>query len=104
MAGDSGFAVQAHALIKHAGTVDEVISQVEQAHSAAATVRMGREAYGILCQLIPAMLDPIQDLTIAALREAADALQRSADALRATARDYTGSDVRTGDVLRGGCS
>jgi hypothetical protein len=101
MTGDSGFAVQAEALVMHAATVDEVAAQVGQARSAAATVPMGRDAYGVLCSLIPASLDPIQEQATAALGEASDSLQRSADDLRATARHYTGSDTRTADVFHG---
>jgi excreted virulence factor EspC (type VII ESX diderm) len=102
MTGDPGFQVQAEAIIAHAGTVDDVAAEVAQGRSAASTVRMGRDAYGILCQLIPTLLDPIQEQVVAAMQEAADSLQRAADDLRATARDYTGSDDRTANVFRGG--
>jgi hypothetical protein len=101
MAGNAGFSVQAEALDRHAATVDEVAAHVGQARSAAATVSIGRDAYGFLCSLIPALLDPIQHQAIAALGEAADSLQRAADDVRVTARRYTDSDTRTADVFDG---
>lgn len=88
----TGFQVQADAIVKHAGTVEEVAAEVMQAKAASSTISMGRDAYGLLCQLIPSLLDPLQDAAIGAFQEAADSLQRSADNLRTTARDYTGSD------------
>jgi hypothetical protein len=94
--------VQAAAVSAHAATVDQIASDVSQGRSAAATIAIGRDAYGILCQLIPTLLDPIQEATITALQEVTDSLQRSADDLRATASDYTGSDRRTADDFNGG--
>ena len=102
MTDDRTLQVQATELAGQAATVDGVAEVIEQARSAAAGVTLGREAYGILCQLIPSLLEPVQHQTVEALRQATDSLQRSADDLRATARDYTGSDQRTADVFRGG--
>jgi hypothetical protein len=102
VSGEHGFEVQATALITHATTVDQVADLVGEGRSAAAAVGLGRDAYGVLCQLIPALLDSLHEATITALQDAADSLQRSADDLRATARDYTGSDQRTAQVFRGG--
>jgi hypothetical protein len=102
MTADSGFQAQGDAILRHAATVDEVAAQVAQGRAAAATVVLGRDAYGMLCQLIPILLDAVHESTVNALQEAADAMQSSADDLRATARDYTGSDQRTADDFRGG--
>jgi hypothetical protein len=102
MTGDPGFQAQADAIVAHAGAVDEVAAQVAQGRSAAAAVTVGSDAYGMLCRLIPGLLAPVQEGIVAALQESSDALQNSADDLRATAREYTGSDQRTADVFRGG--
>lgn len=102
MAAESGFEVQADAVTRHATTVDEVAAQVVQGRSAAASVQLGRDAYGFLCQAIPSLLDPLQSATVSALQEAADSLQRSADDLRTTARAYTDADERTAGDFRGG--
>jgi hypothetical protein len=102
MTADPGFQAQADAIVRHAATVDEVSAQVTQGRAAASTVDLGRNAYGLLCQIIPSLLDPVQESTITALGEAADALRSAADDLRATARDYTGSDQRAAGDFRGG--
>jgi methyl-accepting chemotaxis protein len=102
MSADPGFQVQAEAITRHATTVDGVADQVAEGRAAASAVNLGRDAYGILCSLIPALLEPVQESVIEALRGSADALQSAADDLRATARDYTGSDKRTADQFRGG--
>ncbi|SNY54897.1 type VII secretion target [Paractinoplanes atraurantiacus] len=102
MTGDSGFQAQAAAIIEHAGIVDEVAAQVGQGRSAASVVHMGRDAYGFLCKMIPALLEEVQDSTISALPEAADSLERSADDLRTTARNYSAADDRTATAFRSG--
>jgi hypothetical protein len=102
MAADSGFEVQADAILRHAATVDEVSAGVAQGRAAAGTVSLGHGAYGLLCQIVPALLEPVQESTITALGEAADALRNAAEDLRATARDYIGSDQRTAGGFRDG--
>ena len=98
----AGFQAQADAIVRHAATVDDVAARVGDGRGAAGAVSLGRDAYGKLCSLIPALLDPIQASVIDALGEATDALQGAADDLRATARDYTGADRRTADDFHGG--
>lgn len=98
----AGFQAQADAIVRHAATVDEVAAQVAEGRGAASAVSLGRDAYGKLCSLIPVLLDPIQTSVIDALGEATDTLQSAADDLRATARDYTGADLRTADDFHGG--
>lgn len=100
MSAENGFEVQAAALTTHADTVDDVATQVAQGRSAGASVRLGRNAYGVLCQIIPALLDPIQEQTIAAMRTAADSLQSVADDLRVVARAYPSSDHETAQSFR----
>ena len=87
MSGD-GFDVTASALTAHAGTVDQVSDTVDQARSAGAQVGLGRDAYGQLCQFVPALIDPLQEAGVDALAAAVDALRETADALRAAAGSY----------------
>jgi len=87
MTTDPGFEVQADAITRHAATVDRVADQVAEGRGAAAAVSIGRDAYGILCSLIPSLLALVQESVIDALREASDSLQSAADDLRSTARD-----------------
>lgn len=99
--GEQGFAVQAQALNTHAGTIEQVADAVRQGRSAAASVQMGREAYGRLCQLIPSLLDPVQDAAVSTLADAVEALHRSADDLRTIAGRYTTGDERVADLFGG---
>jgi methyl-accepting chemotaxis protein len=101
MGADVGFQVQADAITRHATTVDAVADQVAEGKGAASVVNIGRDAYGMLCSLIPSLLTPVQESLINALQEATDSLHSAADDLRATARDYTGSDDRTANQLQG---
>jgi hypothetical protein len=101
MAGD-GFNVVTDALRTHAGSVDTVADQVATAKAAGAQVRMGHDAYGKLptCQMIAALLDPIQGYGVDALGAAVDALQGSAGALRAAASGYDGTDTGVEGTFR----
>ncbi|MEH0819836.1 MULTISPECIES: type VII secretion target [unclassified Micromonospora] len=92
MAGHQGFEVDSQTVRAHSGTVDGVADEVDQCRRAAASVQLGRDAYGRLCQLIPSLIDPIQQATIDTLNGATDALQRAADDLRFTAREYESGD------------
>lgn len=92
MAGEPGFEVESQALRTHSGTVDGVADAVDQCRRAAASVQLGREAYGRLCQLIPFLLNPIQEATTDALGDAALELQRAADDLRVVASRYDSGD------------
>jgi hypothetical protein len=43
---------------RHAAAVDAIAADVEQARGAAAEVTMDTQAYGMLCQFLPALLMP----------------------------------------------
>jgi uncharacterized protein YukE len=103
MAGD-GFNVVADALRAHAGSVDTVADQVATAKAAGAQVKLGHDAYGKLpiCQMIAALLDPIQGYGVDALAAAVDALQSSADALREAATGYDTTDGAVQDTFQSG--
>jgi hypothetical protein len=94
MTGDPFLEVQAGAMVRQADLVDHVADEVGRGRSAATSVTMGSDSYGLLCRLVPVLLDPLHEATIAALAEASDSLRRSADGLRATARGYAESDGR----------
>jgi uncharacterized protein YukE len=103
MSGD-GFDVVADALRTHAGSVDDVADRVATAKAAGAQVKMGHDAYGKLptCQMIAALLDPIQGYGVDALGGAVEALRSSADALRAAASGYDTTDAAVQDTFHGG--
>jgi hypothetical protein len=97
MAGDDVFAVRPDELIRHAGATDAVADAVELAARAGESVLLGAKAYGQLCQLVPALIDPIQRDTVGALRDSAVALRSAGDGVRAVARSYVATDQRSAD-------
>jgi hypothetical protein len=88
------FEVVTEALRRHAEDVDAIAAEVEVARAAAAHLELGRDAYGKLavCQLIVALLDPLQATEVDALTASVDGLRRSADAVRTAARRYDSTD------------
>ncbi|MFI7609383.1 type VII secretion target [Micromonospora sp. NPDC049366] len=92
MAGEPGFNVDSQTLRTHAAVVDGVADVAEQCRRVAGSVQVGRDAYGRLCQLMPVLLEPVQETVIDTLGEAVGVLQGSADGLRAAADRYDGGD------------
>jgi hypothetical protein len=95
MAGDGhgrGVTVPAEALARHAKSVDDLASRVDQARSAGAGVTVGRDAYGQLCQFVPELVDPAQQAVVRTLRDAVDTLLDAADRLRDAGGGYHGTD------------
>jgi 2-keto-4-pentenoate hydratase len=57
-------------------------------------------AYGKLCQIVPSLLNVLQDRIIDGIAAAAQSARDTADAVRATAADYDGSDGRAATRIR----
>lgn len=76
----------------HAASVDGIAADVEQARGAVRAVTMDAEAYGILCQFLPALLSPVFALAAEALGSSAEALHDTATNLRSTADQTEGTD------------
>jgi hypothetical protein len=102
MAGNPGFQAEGATILQHAGTVDDVADLVDQGRAAAGAVRVGRDAYGVLCGLFPTLLDPVQESIVGALHEASDSLRATAEDLRSTAHGYTDTDERAERIVRAG--
>lgn len=91
------------AVRRHAANVEQAGAQVDRARSAAGQVHMGRDAYGHLCQFLPALLDGLQQTAIHALTESASGLLQTADNLRAVAGTSQTTDQTTASrVTRSG--
>jgi hypothetical protein len=88
----------------HAGSVDHTSATVEQGRSAAAQVQLGGQAYGMLCQFLPALITPLADKAVEVMTESRTALHSTADKLRTAsgASDSTdhGSAARTNSIHR----
>lgn len=85
----------------HAATLDGVRGQLTTALDAATTVSMPRDAYGIICQFFPPMIDPIENAGVQALRESVDAMGNTARAIRDTARTYAEADAANASAFDG---
>jgi hypothetical protein len=77
---------------QHAAGVDAIAADVEQARNAAGHVTMDTQAYGVLCQFLPALLMPVFAVAATSLDGSADALRETAAGLRATADEMDGTD------------
>jgi len=84
---------------QHAGTVDRVSDAVELARSAVHEVAMDSQAYGQLCQFLPAMLSPVFGLAVNALHGTVDSLHETATNLRTAAANTESTDVSNGQSL-----
>ena len=93
----SGEAVQfpPAAVRQHAGSVDGIADDVDQARGAVGQVSMDTQAYGILCQFLPGLLSPLFALAESAMQGSAEALRETAANLRSVA-DRTESTDRAG--------
>jgi len=90
----------AAAVQQHAGSVDGIADAVRQARSAVHEVTMDTQAYGQLCQFLPALLSPIFGLAIGALGEAGEALRETATNLRAVAASTVATDESAARTVR----
>jgi hypothetical protein len=80
---------------RHAGSVDEIADAVRTARGAVREVTMDTQAYGQLCQFLPALLSPVFGLALDALHESIGSLQDTADKLR-----MASSNTETTDTAR----
>jgi hypothetical protein len=88
---------------RHAGTVDRVGDAMRTARGAVHEVTMDTEAYGQLCQFLPAILSPVFGLGVDALNSTIDALEETAAKLRTTTTTTRATDMAgAGRVTRAG--
>jgi hypothetical protein len=78
---------------RHGGTVDRVADAMEMARSAVHEVSMDTQAYGQLCQFLPAILSPVFGLAVDAIHESVGSLQETAQKLRTAATATQQTDV-----------
>ena len=78
---------------QHGGTVDRVADAVELARSAVHEVSLDTQAYGQLCQFLPAILSPVFGLAVDALHESVGSLQETAQKLRTASSATQSTDT-----------
>ena len=96
----TGFHVEPAALEGHATAVDAIAGRVEQLRDAGASVLVGAGAYGIICSILPVLLQPAQRQTVDTLAQVGTGLRNGATGVRQAARSYVGLDGATADAYR----
>jgi Excreted virulence factor EspC, type VII ESX diderm len=86
-------------LVRHAGRLDAAADALATGEAAGDAVRLGTEAYGRLCAMVPALVDGLQQMVVDALAAGSDSLRDTADRLRAAAAGYQQSDERSGRAV-----
>jgi hypothetical protein len=92
--------VDTDGLNRHAASIDKAVIAINQAAAAGEHVRLGSDAYGFLCQMLPAALDSIQKTAVSAGRDMAFSLSTVADLMRETAYTYRGDEQAVEDTFR----
>jgi hypothetical protein len=77
--GSESIEVQADQLNRHAAAVDEIAEETGSARQAASTVQLDNRAYGVLCQLIPALLNPLSSAIVEVLNSTEEGLHDTTD-------------------------
>lgn len=78
---------------KHADFVAEIADRAQKARDASEHIRLGGEAYGILCQAIPALMAPTHDEFNTKLDELKTALVDTSEMVRNASNDIEGMDI-----------
>jgi hypothetical protein len=97
---EPAFQVDAASLASHAHTVDGIGDHLATAAEASRVVQTDTDAYGQLCQLMPALLNGLQQAMVDGIATAAGAAHQTADAVRSVAAAYDGADTSAADRLR----
>lgn len=79
-------------LTAHASHLDGLVDRLGTALSAAETVSMSDEAYGLLCSFLPPIINPMEEEGMNALKAASEGVVATADNVRATAKQYQETD------------
>ena len=87
-------------MVAHAAKVDRAGDGLNAAADAGRAVQTDTGAYGQLCQLVPALLNGLQQAMVDGLTTAAGSAHETADSLRAVAAAYDATDTDAADRLR----
>jgi hypothetical protein len=95
------FQVNAADLVSHAAEVDRIGEGLTLAAQAGDAVRTDAGAYGQLCQIVPALLNGLQQSMVDGMNTAATSAHDTADSLRSVAASYDTADGNAADRLHG---
>jgi hypothetical protein len=99
-----GYQVITEALVGHATNLGRVHDQLATALDAAQQVSMPRDAYGVICQFFPPMIDPIEQSGVDALAASVQSVTDTVGAVNQTARDYDAVETTNASSFSPGSS
>jgi uncharacterized protein YukE len=94
------YEVLTEALAAHAKNVDGFADRLAQAADAAREVSLPSDAYGVCCQALPAMLNPLQHIGTAAVDSSVQRLRTTSTDTREAAENCAEIDDRNALDLR----
>ncbi|MFG1674601.1 type VII secretion target [Micromonospora sp. NPDC049282] len=86
-------------LTAHAAHLDRRADSIDTARQAGQHVRLGADAYGQLCQIVPVLLDGLQRTLVDGLGSAATSIRDTAGKVRTGAERYRASDTHAAHLL-----
>ncbi|MFY1702624.1 type VII secretion target [Micromonospora sp. WMMA1923] len=86
-------------LTAHAGHLDRTAASLDTARAAGQHVRLGSEAYGQLCAIMPVLLDGVQRTLVDGIGTAAASVRDTAGRVRTSADGYRATDARAEQLL-----
>jgi hypothetical protein len=101
MSAPDHFSVQQSDIYSHAGTLRDLADEIELAKDGASRVTLGRDAYGLVCQAIPSLLEPLHSAMVESLTSVVDALLDTSDRLRTAWEGYAATDDAAAGRLDG---
>ncbi|MFI7214284.1 type VII secretion target [Micromonospora maritima] len=99
MPAGEGLQVDPDDLTAHAAHLHRCADSIDTARGAGQQVRLGADAYGQLCALMPVLLDGLQRTLTDGIGTAAASVRDTADKVRAGAERYRASDTHAAHLL-----
>ena len=96
----TSFEVEPDELTTHAGRLDELTDRLSTTLSAANTVTMDNQAYGLLCAFLPPIVSPVQQKGMDAIRAASEGVTTTAGNVREAADAYRETEHSNTEPLR----
>ncbi|MFI1997045.1 type VII secretion target [Actinoplanes sp. NPDC020271] len=87
------------AILQHADLVGGASDEIAQIRAAVGEVSVSSEAYGQLCQFLPALLTPLFGSAVGVLNDATETLSETAMNLRTAAIRLTATDTANAEDL-----
>ncbi|WP_431974797.1 type VII secretion target [Micromonospora haikouensis] len=100
MAAGDGIRVDPGDLTTHAAHLERCADSLDTARQAGQHVRLGTDAYGQLCAIMPVLLDGLQQTLVGGVDAAARSARDTAGRLRSAAEGYRAADARAEQRLR----